>query len=316
MAGAPPVLEPGSIEARRGDAMSATIVCGVDGSGEARRAASLAGRLTRDLGSRALLVHVEEDAHKPPLGLRWPRPGRARRRKKVLRATAEECCFPSETELQLRRGDPTAELMAVAEKEDAELVVVSAGGRGTAGPALLGGTASGLMRSCPCPVVVVPTKSIPPLDTEGMRSVVCGVEGRETDAPALRLAADLATRLGGELHAVHGYERAEAPTPPGPAGSPEDELHATAERTLAFAVVRAGVHARRHVLPLPIHEALERVARQERAGLTVAGPPDAGETTPLAIRLAAESSTALVVLTAEAELEAGSGHYELTASPA
>jgi nucleotide-binding universal stress UspA family protein len=296
--------------------MSATIVCGVDGSGEAQRAASVAGRLTRDLGSRALLVHVDEDAHKRPLGLRWPRPGRARRRKKVLRATAEECCFPSETELQLRRGNPAAELMAVAEKEDAELVVVSAGGRSTVSPALLGGTASGLMRSCPCPVVVVPTKSIPPLDAEGMRSVVCGVEGRETDAPALRLAADLATRLGGELHAVHGYERAEAPTPPKPAGSPEDELRTGAERTLAFAVVQAGVEARRHVLPLPIHAALERVARTERAGLMVVGPPDFGGPAPLAIRLAAEGGTALVALPAEAQLEAGSGHYELTASPA
>jgi nucleotide-binding universal stress UspA family protein len=296
--------------------MSHPIVCGVDGSSEAQRAASVAARLARDLGSGALLVHVEEDAHQRPLGLRWPRPGRARRRWKVLRATAEECCFPSDTHLRLKRGDPTTELMAVAEKQDAELVVVSARGRGMVGPALLGGTASALMRSCPCPVVVVPTKSIPPLDAEGLRSVVCGVEGSETDIRALRLAADLATRLGGELHAVHGYETSGAPTPVEPAGSPDDELHAAAWRTLTFAVVQAGVEARRRVLPVPVHEALERVARHERAGLTVVGPPDFGGPAPLAIRLAAEGSTALVALPAEAELGTGSGHYELTASPA
>jgi nucleotide-binding universal stress UspA family protein len=296
--------------------MSATIVCGVDGSSEAQRAASVTARLARDLGSRALLVHVDEDAHKRPLGLRWPTPGRARRRRKVLRATAEECCFPSETELQLRRGDPAEELMAAAQKQDAELVVVSTGGTGTASPVLLGGTAGALMRSSPCPVVVVPTKSIPPLDAEGMRSVVCGIEGRETDVRALRLAADLATRLGGELHAVHGYETGGAPTPVKPAEPPEDELRAAAERTLTFAVVQAGVEARRHVLPLPIHEALERVARQNHAGLTVVAPPDFGGPGPLAIRLAAEGSTALVALPAEAQLETGSGHYELTASPA
>jgi nucleotide-binding universal stress UspA family protein len=296
--------------------VSATIVCGVHGSGEAQRAASVAARLARDLSSRALLVHVEEDAHKRPLGLRWPRPGRARRRRKVLRATAEECCFPSETELQLRRGDPTAELLAVAEKEDAELVVVSARGRAAAGPAPLGGTASALMRRCPCPVVVVPPKSIPPLDTEDTRSLVCGVEGRESDVRALTLAEDLATRLGGELHAVHGYQMGAAPTPEEPSGSPEDEQHRVAERTLAFALVQARVDARRHVLPLPIHEALERVARQERAALIVVGPPDFGGPAPLAIRLAAEGSTALVALPAEAELETGSGHYELTVSVA
>jgi nucleotide-binding universal stress UspA family protein len=296
--------------------MSTAIVCGVDGSGEAQRAASVAARLARDLGSHALLVHVEEDAQRRPVGLTWPKPGRARRRRKVLRATAEECCFPGETELQLRRGDPAAELIAVAEQHDAELMVVSTGGLGTTSPALLGGTASALMRSSPCPVVVVPTKSIPPLDAEGMRSVVCGVEGRESDVRALRLGADLATRLGGELHAVHGHETGGAPTPVEPAGSPEDELHTAAWRTLTFALVQAGVEARRHVLPLRIHEALERVARQERAGLTVVGPPDFGGPAPLAIRLAAEGSTALVALPAEAELETGSGHYELTPSPA
>jgi nucleotide-binding universal stress UspA family protein len=299
--------------------MSATIVCGIDGSSEAQRAASVAARLARDLKSPALLVHVEEDAPKGPLGLRRPRPGRARRKRKMLRATAEECCFPSESELRLKRGDPAAELLAIAEKEDAELVVVSTGSWETARPVLLGGTASALMRSCPCPAVVVPPRSIPPLDTEGMRSVVCGVEGRESDVRALRLGADLAARLGGDLHAVHGYEadEARATTPVGPGQVPDDELQTAAERKLIFSLVRAGVEARRHVLPLPLDEALERVARQERAGLTVVGPPpERGRPTPVAIRLAAGGTTALVVLPTEAELESGSGHYELAASPA
>jgi nucleotide-binding universal stress UspA family protein len=296
--------------------MSATIVCGTDGSSEAQRAASVAARLARDLNSAAVLVHVDEDAPKRPFELRWPRPGRATRRRKMLRAIAEECCFPSETGLRLKRGDPASELLAVAEKDDAELVVVSARGRGPAGPALLGGTASALMRSCPCPVVVVPTKSIPPLDTEGMRSVVCGVEGGETDVRALRLAADLAARLGGDLHAVHGYE-SEGPTTVEPARQPDDERHTAALRHLTLAVIQAGVgEARRHVLALPLHEALERVAQQERAGLIVVGPPEHGGPTPVAIRLAVEGSTALAALPTEADLEAGSGHYELAASAA
>jgi nucleotide-binding universal stress UspA family protein len=297
--------------------MSACIVCGTDGSSEAQRAASVAARLARDLHSRALLVHVAEDARGLPFGLRLPWIGQARRMRKLLKAIAEECCFPSETELRLKRGDPARELLAVAEEEDAELVVVSTRGRGPAGPALLGGTSSALMRRCPCPVVVVPPNSIPPLDTEGMRSVVCGVEGRETDVRALRLAADLAARLGGDLHAVHGYEADEAPatTPVEPGQVPDDELQTAAERKLIFSVVQAGVEARRHVLPLPLDEALERVARQERAGLIVVGPPGGGPTL-VAIRLAVEGSTALVVLPSEAELEVGSGHYEFAASPA
>jgi nucleotide-binding universal stress UspA family protein len=298
--------------------MSATIVCGTDGSSEAQRAASVAARLARDLKSPALLVHVEEDARKRPFGLRWPRPGRATRKRKMLRATAEECCFPSETNLRLKRGDPASELLALAEKEDAELVVVSARGRGPAGPALLGGTASALMRGCPCPVVVVPTKSIPPLDTDGMRSVVCGVEGGQSDLRALRFGADFAARLGGELHAVHGYDTNGAPgtTTVESAGLRDDELHTAALRTLTLALIQAGVEARRHVLALPLHQALERVAREERAGLIAVGPREHGGPTPVAIRLAVEGSTALAVLPREAKLEAGSGHYELAAGPA
>jgi len=166
--------------------------------------------------------------------------------------------------------------------------------------------------------VVVPTKSIPPLDTEGMRSVVCGVEARQSDLRALRLGFDLATRLGGDLHAVHGYEASEAPgtTRVEPAGPSDDELHTAALRNLTLAVIEAGVEARRHVLAVPLYEALERVARGERAGLIVVGPPERGGLTSVAIRLAAGGSTALVVLPTAAALQAGSGHYESAASAA
>jgi nucleotide-binding universal stress UspA family protein len=288
--------------------MTGSIVCGIDGSTEAGRAASVAARLARDLRSRAVLVHVAEDARSLPFGLGPPRIGRTRKMRKLLKAIAEECCFPSETELRLRAGDPAAELLAVAENEDADLLVVSPGGTGYPGAPLLVGTSSTLLRSSPCPVVVVPPRAIPPLDSDSMRPVVCGVGGVEDDVRTLRLAADLAARLGGDLHAVHAYE-------PGP------DLHESAERRLTFALARAGVKARAHILPRPAHEALEHVARQERAGLTVLGPPGAGEPSFVlggfvTTRLAADGSTALVVLPAEAELDIGSGHYELTASPA
>jgi nucleotide-binding universal stress UspA family protein len=227
--------------------------------------------------------------------------------RKLLKAIAEECCFPEDTELYLKRGEPATELLAVADEEDAELVVVSSGGSGYASAALLGGVTSALMRRSPCPLVVIPPRAIPPLDAEGMRSVVCGVEGRESDVRALRLAADLAARLGADLHAVHAHER-------------RDELDDSAERRLAFVLEQAGVEATAHVEPLPAEVALESVARQERAGLTVVGPPAGGEPSSaldgyVGFRLAADGGTALVVLPTEAELDLGSGHYELAARP-
>ena len=271
--------------------MSARIVCGVDGSREAGRAAVVAARLARDLRSRALLVHVQEEQRRSRVRLRIPRPGKRWRRRRLLKATAAECCFPAGTHVRLTSGDPTAELVAAAGDEDAELLVVSTGGLGTASPVLLGGTASALMRESPCPVVLVPPRSIPPIDTNSMRSVMCAVEGRPTDAAVLGLAADLAARLGGELHVVTG------------------------DNTLTLE------EARLHVVRLPADEALAQVAEEERVGLAVVGPPDdsrpsAGLDVPLAIALAANGEIPLVVLAAEAELYVGSGHYELAAGAA
>jgi nucleotide-binding universal stress UspA family protein len=271
--------------------MSARIVCGVDGSLEAARAATVAARLARDLGSRALLVHVQEEQPRrvrlriPTLSNRW-------RRRRMLKATAAECCFPVGTHMRLTTGDPTAELVAAARDEDAELLVVSTGGLGTASPVLLGGTASALMRESPCPVVIVPPRSIPPIDADSMRDVVCAVEGRPSDAAVLGLAADLAARLGGELHVVSG-----------------DADTLTLEE------------AHLHVVRLPADEALAQVAEEDRVGLAVVGPPDdsrptAGLGVALAIAVAANGDLPVVVLAAGAELYVGSGHYELAAGAA
>src|SRR5688500_12780558 len=178
---------------RTGARVSTCIVCGVDGSREAGRAAAVAARLARDLGSDAVLVHVDDRGGKRKLP-RPPSPRRDRRRRKLLKATATECCFPARTRVKLGTGDPTRELLAVARAEDAELLVVSTGGRGTASPALLGGTPSALIREAPCPVAIVPVRSVPPLDAEGLRDVVCAIEGRPGDAAVLGFASDLAAR--------------------------------------------------------------------------------------------------------------------------
>jgi nucleotide-binding universal stress UspA family protein len=303
--------------------MGTCIVCGIDDSSGAVRAASVAARLARDLSSRALLVHVAEGGRGLPFGLGARRVVRARNMRKKLRSIAEECSFPNGTEVRLERGDPARELLSVADKEDAELMVASSGGTGYASAALVGGVASALMRSCPCPVVVVPPRAIPPLDSEGMQCVVCGLEDKETDIQVVRLAADLASRLGGDLHVVYGYapEAAKGAVSVVPDPALDEELRDAADGRVALTLAEAGVKAQTHVFPLPAADALEHVADQQRAGLAVAGPPersglDSAVGGSIAIRFAADGSTALVVLPAEAELELGSGHYEFVAGPA
>lgn len=62
-------------------------------------------------------------------------------------------------------------------------------------------------------------------------------------------------------------------------------------------------------------DAVRRVADEARAGLVVIGPPPAspppsGLSIPVAVALAANGDTPVVVLTDAAELHRGSGHYE------
>jgi nucleotide-binding universal stress UspA family protein len=179
------------------------------------------------------------------------------------------------------------------------------------------------MREAPCPVVVVPSDTVAPFDAEGMRSVVCGIAGDETDSALLQLAGDLATRLGAELHAVHAYDPSathatvpEAPIPPQEAG-----LQESAEHRLALALQEAGVDAQASALPRPAAEALERVAEQRHAGLIVVGARQASKLGSPVLgsvptQLAAQGRTAIVVLPLGARLERGSGHYETVAGSA
>jgi nucleotide-binding universal stress UspA family protein len=302
--------------------MTRSIVCGIDETTSSRHAASIAARLARDLDSHALLVHVSDTGgfvHRLPPA----RIGRARRTRRGLRAVAAEHCFPDGTDLRVKTGDPASTLMAVADREDAELIVVAAGGRSTVSAALLGGVTSTLMREAPCPVVVVPSEAVAPLDAQGMRSVVCGVAGEESDTALLRLADDLANRVGGELHAVHAYDPrathaavAAAPAPP-----LDDDLRQSAEQRLALALEQAGIDAQGSVLPLPAAEALDQVAEQHTGGLIVVGSRGRSKRGSILhgsvpTQLAAQGRTAVVVLPLGTRLDPGSGHYELVAGVA
>ncbi|MBD0283601.1 MAG: universal stress protein [Thermoleophilaceae bacterium] len=300
-----------------------TIVCGIDDSSGARRAASVAARLANDLDSRAVLVHVVEHDARSTHSLAPPRVTRESTIKKTLETIADGHGFPPGTQVHLEAGNPVAGLFRAASECDAELLVVAARGVGHVKAALLGSVSSALMRKSPCPVVVVPPNSIQALDAASTQPVVCGVEGSERDPRVLRLGADLANRLGGELHAVHAFEVPVAHAAAPAALSPPIDVarRNRAERTLVDALEEAGVDARMHVSPLAPHEALERVAHEQRAALIVVGLQGRAKLGSIlhgsvTTRLAACGSTPAVVLPGDAQLAVGSGHYELTAGAA
>ncbi|WP_181312164.1 universal stress protein [Nocardioides campestrisoli] len=56
---------------------------------------------------------------------------------------------------RIRSGSPATEILKVAKKQDAGLVVVASGSRGLSDTVLLGSTAQRVQQYAPCPVLVV-----------------------------------------------------------------------------------------------------------------------------------------------------------------
>jgi nucleotide-binding universal stress UspA family protein len=297
------------------ESMGNHIVCGIDPSPGADRAAAVTAALARELECEAMLVHVLQvpglSGHPGLHSI-----GQARELRK-LHALVEEHVFPRDTRIELRDGDAAEELVRVAEELDAELIVVGSRGLLEIGSVLLGSVSSALMRAAPCPVVAVAPGAALPFAPAGIHAVVCGVGGSERDGPLLRLSADLGRRLRATLHAVHAFDP--RPVPAGRSGLARPllpELHQAAEATLARSLAEAGVQAQGHAISLPPAPALQRVAEHQGAGLIVVASQGQGKLHSIlhgsvTIQLAAEAPVPVVVLPPGAELGAGSGHYEV-----
>ena len=294
--------------------MSKRIVCGTDRSAGASRAATVAAQLAERLRSEVTLVHVDGE----PPGLASITRARQLR---DLRRMANALALPQQADVRVAGGEPADEIVELAGRLDAELVVLGSRGRREIGSALLGSVSSAVMRSAPCPVVVVPPDALLPSELEDP-SIVCGVEGSDRDGAVLGLADDLRRRLGGTLHAVHAFDPSPVAAGAGGMAPPlMPELDETAQLRLSRALRESGVDARGTVVSLPPALALRRVADDECAALIVVGCRDRGKVASVllgsvAIQLAADASCPVVVLPPAAELSRGSGHYEVQADVA
>lgn len=152
--------------------MSASIVCGVDGSADAQAALRVAARLATQLGLRLVVAHVAEPAYIPAVGA------------SPTGAMYGRYAFVEEVETQheaaerlldqviadaglngVRRRTATglaAERLAeLADEEDAELIVVGSRGRGAFKAAFLGSVSNSLVGISRHPVLVVPHGVVP-----------------------------------------------------------------------------------------------------------------------------------------------------------
>lgn len=148
--------------------MNRTIICGVDGSPDARMALRYAGRLAEQLQARLLAVHVVQAAL-PPTGFEVT--GRLMggidlnsqfaAGEHVLAELLEQEGLDDVEQLVVF-GFPADRLADLADEQQAELIVVGSRGRGALKSALLGSVSKDLIGVARCPVLVVPPGATTP----------------------------------------------------------------------------------------------------------------------------------------------------------
>jgi nucleotide-binding universal stress UspA family protein len=147
--------------------MSAAIVCGVDGSADARAALQVAAGLAERLQLRLVVAHVAEPAYIPyaaaaPLGGpagRYAVMEEAEAQEENAARLLEEVVATSgvvDTERRAALGVPAERLADLADEEDAELIGGGSRGRGAFKAAFLGSVSSSLVGVARCPVLIVP----------------------------------------------------------------------------------------------------------------------------------------------------------------
>jgi nucleotide-binding universal stress UspA family protein len=144
-----------------------SIVCGVDGSRDARVALRLAAQLSQQLRARLVVAHVVQ----PPV----PTPGIGPTAHELAGVPLERLLAAGEAlvdrileEEQLRDverrvvvGFPADRIADIADDEAAELIVVGSRGRGAFKAAFLGSVSTDIIGVARCPVLVVPPAAAP-----------------------------------------------------------------------------------------------------------------------------------------------------------
>lgn len=144
--------------------MSASIMCGVDGSPDSQAALKVAANLADRLDRRLVLAHVAELAHMPyaaaaPFGgmggtmaVKSEIELDEEAGERLLEQVAIDASL-IDADRRVAVGFPAERLAELADEENAELIVVGSRGRGAFKAAFLGSVSSSLVGIARCPVL-------------------------------------------------------------------------------------------------------------------------------------------------------------------
>ena len=180
------------------------ILCGVDRSDEAARAARFAADLAVRVGTRLVLLHA---APQP-----WVSTHSAEHHERLREQEAFDRAGllgtvvnpihvnpAASVERVVEFGRPDEVLRSVAEELGVTHLVVGSRGQGAVEEVLAASTSGALARDAPCPVILVPAEPAPWSEGSADATIVCGVDGSHGSLAAARHAAELAQRLNARL---------------------------------------------------------------------------------------------------------------------
>jgi nucleotide-binding universal stress UspA family protein len=194
------------------------IIVGVNGSEGARDAIALASGLAGLTGSTLVLANVFPYDETPSRALNREFEEFLREDANAvlerLRTTVEDGAT-AETRT-IPNPSPAHGLHALAEREEAGLIVVGSTHTGRIGRVLPGSTAERLLHGSPCPVAVAPKGYAVQPDHEP-RAIGCGYDGSQSSHVALDVARQLAKATGAQLRLIRAFQPIAYDIPPGSA---------------------------------------------------------------------------------------------------
>jgi nucleotide-binding universal stress UspA family protein len=185
-----------------------SVLAAVDFSQPSRVALEFAARLTQQCQATLHVLHVENPlltAAARAQGIDLIRDAR----EELARFTAATTAVGTlaATRHHVVSGDATPTICDIAEREQADVIVLGMHGMSGAAHALFGSTTEGVLLRSDAPVFVVPDTWTPPLpssgDLTGMGPVIAAVETSCTGMAGVAAAARLAQSLHTTVHAVH-----------------------------------------------------------------------------------------------------------------
>jgi nucleotide-binding universal stress UspA family protein len=167
-----------------------TIAVGTDGSDTASIAEGVALDLASAAGARVLIVSAYAGDAKD----------RSEEATRAAKARAEDAGVAAET--QLIEAEPAAGIVELADRNDAELIVVGDVGMGEPKRFRLGGVPDRVSHAMPCDLLIVRTSKSDRAKPPGQYSnVLIATDGSPTADRAARVGAEFAHAAGAQIHA-------------------------------------------------------------------------------------------------------------------